>query len=281
MCWKHDLTANTTDNTTQYFWEIQGTGISPSVSTSTATPQLTISYTNSVDATIRIKSYNGSCGNSSDPSAYYIFKPKGNAELNMPFYFSSPPICNTGILTISNQPANTNLVWTSADPNKLSVNSNSGALTRNDYNYYGAVSITATVSNACGSNSQTSNVWVGAPALGDVRPLYGSAYGTTVCTGQYMDFVYTSDYLFPQQLSYSWDVTSGTLIQDGGSSATIYTPGAGQGVSFVTSITNVCGTRYRYKSFATASVVEGSIVLKMLVSYLFTRIHQKVISLLS
>ncbi len=159
------LTANATANTNAYSWIIEGTGITPSTTVGTTTPQLTISYTNQVSATIRIKSFNP-CGAASNASSPITLSPKGTGDLQ-PFFQNSPyTICTSGTISIASNPANASLTWQSSNPSILSLSNNVGnnvtATRLNNANAF--VDVTATLTNSCGSRSNQTQVVVGSPA---------------------------------------------------------------------------------------------------------------------
>jgi hypothetical protein len=83
-------------------------------------------------------------------------------------------------MAVSNQPANTSLVWSSDNTAALTIDPNTGAATRVN-NFNGGVLVKATVSNACGSNTQDKNVWLGiptapGPVTGETAPSVGGIY---------------------------------------------------------------------------------------------------------
>jgi hypothetical protein len=205
-------TVSTLSNITGYKWSINGTGISPTGIVNTTGPQLTLNYTNwtvstAYSATVAVGSVFASCGISTDisplesfegisaiPRSAWVQLSRGNIDnLIIPYNFSCPAICSNGTISISNQPSGSNLVWSSSDPSKLSVDANNGFLIRNDYSYNGLVNINATVSNACGSYTVSNKVAVGSPA-----PSYISIDAST-CPEYYFDASY-----IPNTTSYFW-----------------------------------------------------------------------------
>lgn len=188
------LTANATANTNAYSWIIEGTGITPSTTVGTTTPQLTISYTNQVSATIRIKSFNP-CGAASNASSPITLSPKGTGDLQ-PFIQNSPyTICSSGTISIASNPANASLTWQSSNPSILSLSNNVGnnvtATRVNNANAF--VDVTATLTNSCGSRSAQTQVVVGAPA-----PAFINVDAST-CPEYYFDVPF-----IPGSTSYFW-----------------------------------------------------------------------------
>jgi Secretion system C-terminal sorting domain len=167
-------TVTSTTNITGYVWWVDGTGVSPTGIINTTAPQLTLNYTNwtassTLSATVSVGSKN-SCGFSTDmgpltaiPRSAWVQLSPGNIDnLKGPFSFSPSVICSTGTMTITNQPAGTNVVWSSGNASALTIDRLTGAAMRVN-SFSGPVSISATVSNACGSNTQSNNIWVGLP----------------------------------------------------------------------------------------------------------------------
>lgn len=74
-------------------------------------------------------------------------------------------ICSSGTYTLQNQPAGTNITWSSSNPNGLNINPTTGAATRLN-NFNGGITVTATINAACGTTSLTRSIWVGNPAAG-------------------------------------------------------------------------------------------------------------------
>jgi hypothetical protein len=182
-------TVTSTTSITGYVWNIKGTGITPTGIVNTTAPQLTITYTDwaagsPLSATVAVGSKN-SCGFVTDttplvaiddiikvpaiPRTAWVQLSPGNIDnLNVPFSFSPSVVCSTGAMNITNQPAGTSVVWSSDNPSVLNVDP-TGIATRIN-NFTGGVSVSATVSNACGSNTQSRSVWLGVPGA-DINTL--------------------------------------------------------------------------------------------------------------
>lgn len=177
--------ASPTTNIIGYVWSISGSGVSPTGLINTAAPQITINYTNwsagsTLSATVAVGTRN-SCGFNTDisplqtvnvgsisipaiPRSAWIQLSPGNIDnLQVPFNFSPSVICSTAAMNIINQPSGTSVVWSSANPSALNVDP-TGFATRIN-NFTGAVSVSAIISNACGSNTQIRSIWVGPPLL--------------------------------------------------------------------------------------------------------------------
>jgi len=71
-------------------------------------------------------------------------------------------VCTSGSFTLQNQPPGTTVTWSSSSPSGLSINSTTGAATRQN-NFNGQVTVTAMINSACGNTNFTRNVWVGVP----------------------------------------------------------------------------------------------------------------------
>ncbi len=196
-------TVTPTTNISGYVWLITGTGVSPTGTVNTTAPQLTINFTNwtptsGLSATVAVGA-KSACGFSTDltplvtqnplpgvtipaiPRTTWVQLSPGNIDnLLAPLSFTTPLICTTGVMAVSNQPANTNLVWSSGNTSALTVDPVTGAATRVN-NFNGSVMVSATLSNACGSNSQNTNVWLGIPSTpgpisGNTAPSVGGIY---------------------------------------------------------------------------------------------------------
>lgn len=178
---------SSTTNITGYVWSIAGTEVSPTGLVNTTTPQITINYTNwtpgsSLSATVAVGTRN-SCGftTATSPlkaisipglptipaiprSAWVQLSPGNIDNLLAPLSFSPTLICATGTMSVSNQPANTSLVWSSGNTSALTINPTTGAATRVN-NFVGSVPVSATVSNACGSNPQTKKYLAWSPPV--------------------------------------------------------------------------------------------------------------------
>jgi hypothetical protein len=196
-------TVSSTTNISGYAWLITGTGVSPTGSVNTTVPQLTINFTNwtaasTLSATVAVGAKNA-CGFNTPltplvtqnplpgvtfpaiPRTTWVQLSPGNIDnLLAPLSFSTPLICTTGVMAVSNQPANTNLVWSSGNTSALTVDPATGAATRVN-NFNGSVTVSATVSNACGASTQNTSVWLGFPSRpgdisGNTTPSVGGIY---------------------------------------------------------------------------------------------------------
>ena len=171
-------------NITGYVWDIRGTGVTPTGSVTTNVPQLKLNYANwtsgsVLSATVAVGSVSA-CGYKTAVSplkditdlgitfkaiprtAWVQLSPGNINNLLVPYSFSPTVICSTGTMQIANQPAGTNLNWSSSNPSWLSIDPSTGVATRGN-NFSGNVTVSATVSNACGSNTENTNVWIGPP----------------------------------------------------------------------------------------------------------------------
>ncbi len=188
---------SSTTNIVGYTWQITGTGVSPTGTVNTSAPQLTINYTNwtagsSLSATVAVAARSACgftthlgpladiAGISAIPRSAWVQLSPGNINnLQIPLSFNPPLICTTGTMTVSNQPSNTSLVWSSGNTSGLEVTPTGAAKRLN--NYGGYVTVSATLANACGSNTQSTNVWLGIPAppgpvSGEIAPSIGGIY---------------------------------------------------------------------------------------------------------
>jgi Secretion system C-terminal sorting domain len=204
-----------TANIASYVWNITGTGVTPTGFINTTSPQITINYSNwssgsALSAAVAVGARQ-SCGfttrttplvaidpipgipNSGVPaiprSAWVQLSPGNVNDLQAPLNFrvllpdgspSASTICSSGTVGVTNQPSGSNLSWSSANTSQLTINSNSGAVTRQN-NYNGSVVVTASLSNACGSVDQTTSIWLGLPSRpgdvsGSTSPSIGGIY---------------------------------------------------------------------------------------------------------
>ncbi len=262
-------TVTSTANITGYVWRVSGTGVTPTGLISTTAPQLTINYANwtagsSLSATVAVGTKN-SCGFTTDTSplvaindgiiqvpaiprsAWVQLSPGNIDDLLVPYNFSPSVICSTGTMTITNQPAGTNVVWSSGNPTALNVGP-TGMATRIN-NYTGGVSVSATVSNACGSNTQSKSVWLGTPGA-DINTLIwaGTRGVNPVSTSPGATYAFQCD-VVPGASSYTWLLPSGFSTLGGSNTTTnpsIYiTTSATSGVyTLYCLVNNACGSNY-------------------------------------
>jgi hypothetical protein len=223
------LQASVSSNTniTGYQWWVNGTDVSPTGVISTTGPQLTLNYSNwsassTQSATVSVGTKN-SCGFATEigppeaipRSAWVQLSPGNINNLLVPFNFSPRVICtSTAQMTITNQPSGTTVNWVSSNPQLIRVdNPSTGAVTVNT-NFNGTVTMSATVSNACGSSTQSTIISFGRPEM----PLI-SGYNI-VQINKYNPFIYQScvsrgglysyNVLSPDpNATYSWSLASG------------------------------------------------------------------------
>lgn len=69
-----------------------------------------------------------------------------------PLISGSSLICTSETFGLIDQPAGSSVVWASSNSSLLSIHSTTGAATRQNYTLSGAVTLTATISNTCGSH---------------------------------------------------------------------------------------------------------------------------------
>ena len=133
--------------------------------------------------------------------------------LGIPNVVSTNLVCNNETFTLQNQPPNSTITWTSSNPNGLSVNSTSGAATRqNEFN--GQVTITASILSPgpCNPAIFTRTVWVGTPSF--IGTSYFSGTQSTLSTwnsfgGTGAGFVrldHIGEYFY-----HGWNLYSGTV----------------------------------------------------------------------
>jgi hypothetical protein len=267
LCGNNQITltasVSSPSNISGYVWQIIGTGISPTGIVNTTVPQLTLTYTNwtvtnNYSATVSVGT-KSACGFQTEigplvsdqffnaiPRSAWVQLSTGNIDnLKVPYNFTTPTICTSGSLGISNQPAGTNVNWVSANPSALQVNdASTGAVTRLN-NYTGYVNMAATVSNSCGSNTQNYNVYLGLPAANISTLIYasGSRGVNPVSLNPASTYSFSSDQV-PGATSYTWYPPSGFsfLGANGSSSVFITTPSNASGsYSLSCAATNACG----------------------------------------
>jgi hypothetical protein len=267
-----DLAANvaSTDNIVGYSWFIKGTGVSPTSTVTTSTPNLKLTYSNWTvsnvnSATVSVGAKH-SCGFITHltplqnetilgitfpaiPRSAWVQLSTGNIDnLKVPYNFTTPTICTSGNLGISNQPTGTNVNWVSANPSALQVNdASTGAVTRLN-NYTGYVNMAVTVSNSCGSNTQNYNVYLGLPAANINTLIYasGSRGLNPVSLNPASTYSFSSDQV-PGATSYNWYLPSGFSFMgaNGSSSVFINTPSNASGsYSLSCAATNACGYNF-------------------------------------
>jgi Secretion system C-terminal sorting domain len=251
---------SSTANITGYVWSIAGTGVSPTGLVNTTAPQITINYTNwtagsTLSATVAVGTRK-SCGftTATSPltatsipglptipaiprSAWVQLSPGNIDNLLAPLSFSSTLICSTSTMSVSNQPANTSLVWSSGNTSALTINPTTGAATRVN-NFSGSVPLSATVANACGSNTQTKNIWLGQPrSATDI--LMGSG---TIAIGSTLDFgVVEPNNGAAGPVTYDWDISGGYFTYGQPTSQGTYVTVTDQYLGLYVAIRNVCG----------------------------------------
>jgi hypothetical protein len=184
---------SSTTNITGYVWNIVGTGVSPTGLISTTAPQITINYANwaagsSLSATVAVGTKN-SCGfttrttplvaidpipgipNSGEPaiprSAWVQLSPGNIDNLLALNSFTPGAVCSSTSLAVVNLPTGSSVQWSSANQAALTINSTSGFAQRQN-SFTGGVSVSAVVSNACGSKTITKIVALG---VGIIDPL--------------------------------------------------------------------------------------------------------------
>jgi hypothetical protein len=196
-------TVTSTTNIIGYVWNVEGTGISPTGSIATTVPQLTVNYSNwiagsSLSATVAVGA-KSSCGfitpvtplTTLNPlpgvsipaiprSAWVQLSPGNINNLMTPLNFTNTIICSSGTVSVTNQPSGSNLTWTSSNTSRVTINSITGLATRQN-NYNGFAEITANLSNACGSFTHLTNLYLGLPSApgpvsGETSPSVGGIY---------------------------------------------------------------------------------------------------------
>jgi Secretion system C-terminal sorting domain len=258
-------TVTSTTNITGYVWLIQGTGVTPTGTVNTTTPQLTLNYTNWVagstfSATVAVGT-KSSCGFSTPvsplktetvvgitipaiPRTAWVQLSPGNIDnLKVPFNFSPSVICTAGTMTITNQPTGTSVVWSSGNPSALNIDP-AGIATRLN-NFTGGVSVSATVSNACGSEIQNTTVGLG---TGVADPLFEQK--TIVCpTTNFYSILGRVTQSADRNASYKWYIGTANrtnfVLKTTSSSNSATIPGDLVDNLYHTlrvDITNTCGT---------------------------------------
>jgi hypothetical protein len=263
-------TVSSTANITGYVWDVKGTGVSPTGIITTTAPQLTLNYTNwtagsSLSATVAVGTKN-SCGFTTETSplvayndgiisipaiprsAWVQLSPGNIDDLLVPLQFSPSIICENGTMQITNQPSGANVVWSSSNPSALAVDPLTGTATRlNGFN--GAVSVSATVSNVCGSNTQSTSVWLGVPGADINTLLWAGTRGVNpVQTSPSTTYTFRCDPV-SGATSYTWVLPSGFSALGGNtttSSPSIYITTSAQSGTFTLycNVNNACGSKY-------------------------------------
>lgn len=201
-------------NVVGYTWNVVGTGVTPTGVVNTTAPQITINYTNwtagsSLSATVAV-AVRHSCGFSTAVSplttqnplpgvtipaiprtAWVQLSPGNINSLQAPLNFrvllpdgsQTSAICSSGTFTVTNQPSGSTLAWSSTNTSALTINSSTGAAVRENSST-GSVTVTANLSNACGSFDQTTSIWLGIPTppgvvSGETSPSVGGIYTYT------------------------------------------------------------------------------------------------------
>ena len=108
----------------------------------------------------------------------------GQPQANIPV--TGPGIiCTSGTFTLQDQPAGTNVNWSSSNPNGLAINAITGDATRQN-NFNGKVTLTATINSVCGEVDVTRVVNVG-----NYLPIGTSSYNSN-CSGNTFNVLNTS-----------------------------------------------------------------------------------------
>jgi hypothetical protein len=172
-------------NVVGFKWQVSGTGVSPTGMIETTDPQITLNFSNwtpssNLSATVAVAA-RSACGFNTDlgpltpvsipglptipaiPRSAWVQLSPGNIDnLMNPLNFNPSVICSSATMTITDLPAGTNVAWSSGNSQALTINSSTGFASKFK-TAAGQVSVSATLSNACGSFVQSRNIWLGTP----------------------------------------------------------------------------------------------------------------------
>lgn len=128
-------------------------------------------------------------------------------------------VCTGGNFTLQNQPAGTTVIWSSSNPNGLTIDPSTGAATRVN-NFNGQITVTATVNSGCGVANVTRDVWVGYPPANMNTLIWTGTRGVNpVSTSPGATYIFNVDQV-PNTSSYTWVLPRGFSVLYGGSNTT-------------------------------------------------------------
>ncbi|HEX5168535.1 MAG TPA: kelch repeat-containing protein [Cyclobacteriaceae bacterium] len=162
---------------------------------------------------------------------FYEFNPPSDLFVNGP-----STLCNTNTYNVPNLPAGTSVVWSSSNPNGVSINSSGVASVVNNFN--GQISIIATISGPCNPIALSKVIWVGKPKINSITGPDEIVYGQAGL------FINTSS----GGTSYSWLTPAGWTVQSPNNFSTWITVGGTlSGTHNVYATTsNTCGSTTGY-----------------------------------
>jgi len=247
-------TVLSTTNITGYSWTTIGSGLSLDNSGTTTTGNtLTLTYSNwtpsNSSVQVGVGSRNSACGFVTEirPLSSTIMTVVAGNTNNIPnsFTFSPTTLCSNPTMQVTNQPSGTSINWSSSNSSALNfTNASTGAASIVN-NYNGGVSVTATISTACGSKTQSKDIWIGLPFLTGLTDNGNSFLPSTVCAGSTDQFQTYLDAAYPTGVysNIAWTGSNVSISSYGAPTASVYYNGTiGSYASVGATVTNLCGT---------------------------------------
>ncbi|PSL04834.1 MULTISPECIES: S8 family serine peptidase [Cecembia] len=161
-------------------------------------------------------------------------------------------ICSTGQFFMgSSLPTGSILnAWQSSNPSGLSINSSTGSATRLN-NYNGPITITANITNGCGTASASRTIWVGTPHITNMRvnnqPVWPSQ-NVPLCPGNH--FLNVTP-VGGNVGTATWTVPSGVTHWIGNNTMDFTFPSHMSSITISARASNFCGQGANYNFFLT------------------------------
>jgi subtilisin family serine protease len=159
-------------------------------------------------------------------------------------------ICSTGGFSLGALPAGSTVSWVSSNPSGLTINSSTGSATRVN-NYNGPITITANITNGCGTASVSRSVWVGTPHITNMRvnnqPVWPSQ-NVPLCPGNH--FLHVTP-VGGNAGTATWTVPSGVPHWIGNNTMDFTFPTSMSSITISARSSNSCGQGANYNFFLT------------------------------
>lgn len=164
--------------------------------------------------------------------------------------FGSSLICSTGGFSVGTLPTGSTVSWVSSNPTGLSVNSSTGSATRVN-NYNGPITVTANISNGCGTASVSHSVWVGTPHITNMRvnnqPVW-PGQNVALCPGNHFLNVTPTG---GNAGTATWTVPAGVPHWIGNNTMDFTFPSSMSSITISARSSNSCGQGANYNFFLT------------------------------
>ncbi|UJP65845.1 S8 family peptidase [Mongoliitalea daihaiensis] len=159
-------------------------------------------------------------------------------------------ICTTGGFSVGTLPTGSTVSWVSSNPSGLSINSSTGSATRLN-NYNGPITITANITNGCGTASSSRTVWVGTPHITNMgvnnQPVFPSQ-NVSLCPGNH--FLNVTP-VGGNVGTATWTVPSGVPHWIGNNTMDFTFPSHMSSITISARASNSCGQGANYNFFLT------------------------------